>query len=192
MVTKAITVATILTAVLAAPSNMAKRDCQTQYLPTLWTIHNGPAADMTFPSHADQVLITREPGPFKGFTDTLMEFDGIPAGAQNCQFKLNYNPGNQGYFRNELGDASEINVYAINNSIPENVSWNEAAAVTGDMVGSFLFPQGEGVNLTSSILIETQDCQPTMRFRLAVNNQSLGYAQLYDNSAAGFAVAHDC
>lgn len=122
MLSTAFALAIIFAASTAAPTEQVKRSCQTEYSPTLWTVHSLTS----FPAqpHKDQVLITRGSGPTKGFTDSIVEFQGIPQGSWGCQFELDYQPGHRGYFSNESGDASRVNVYQVNGDLPAEVTWN--------------------------------------------------------------------
>jgi hypothetical protein len=179
---------------LAAPvaeangAYLDKRQCEYNYLPTLWPINSlssQPASPIT-----DRMQISRDPA--EGFTDTLVEFDSIPQGSWGCTFELDYQPSHRGVVNEEHGDPQQINVYALTDAIPAQPTWANVAPITGSLVGTFNFPTGDNLDTPARIFINSFQCAPTMRFRLSMNQQSLGFVQNYDDAISGLRVAHNC
>jgi hypothetical protein len=193
MLATPITFATILSVVLAAPAmDLNKRDCQTEYLPTLWAFNSVAPNGMVSTPDQWQMLITRGSGPTKGFFDTVVEFDNIPTGAWGCQFELDYQPGHGGFFANYEGNAQSINVYAVDGDMPAEVTWESMEPLKGDLVGTFDFPTADELDTPTTIVINSFQCAPTMRFRLSMNEQSFGYIENHDDAISGLRITHNC
>jgi len=187
-----VTLAALFATAFAAPTELAPRQCQNRYLPTLWTINSLRSGYPSVP-HTDQILITRQSGPTKGFFDTIVEFKGIPAGAYGCQFELDYQPGHHGYFSNQEGQAERVNVYQVVGDMPAEVTWATMESKKGSLVGTFSFPKNaEELATPKKIIINSFQCSETMRFRLSINEQSLGYIENWDDATSGLRVTHNC
>jgi len=177
---------------LALPTaDLNKRECVNQYLPTLWHVNSQTSQ----PSHPiqDQVLVARQNGPTRGLTDTLVEFKGIPAGSWGCQFELDYQPAwNSANVVVEQGSPAVLNVRQINGEIPANPTWRDVEGITGNLVGTFAVPTGASAQWPQRIVINSFQCQETMRFRLSVNDWSLGYVSFNENTNSGLRISHNC
>jgi hypothetical protein len=188
MLCKTFTLAALFSAALATPADLVERSCASEYLPTLWIINSQTSSSGN--AHTGQSIIYRGSGPTKGFTDTLVQFK-VPTGSYGCQFELDYKPGH-GVFNNEKGDAQRVNVYAITGEIPASPTWANVAPITGNLVGTFQYPAGNALNQPKRIVINSFQCSPTMRFRLSMNEQPLGYISNTDDATSGFRMTHNC
>jgi hypothetical protein len=191
----------ILAAILSASSFAApaaapeaelldKRQCQYNYLPTLWHI-NSQTSQSGNPI-TDQVLIYRGSGPTKGFTDTLVEFINIAQGSWGCSFEIDYQPNHGGLVTVDQGYPQQINVYQLTGNIPASPTWANVAPITGGLVGTFNFPTGADLNSPRRIAINSFACASTMHFRLSMNQQSLGFLEWNDDTSSGLRIAHNC
>ena len=167
-----------------------KRQCQYNYLPTLWHINS--QTSQTGNPITDQVLIYRGSGPTKGFTDTLVEFTNIAQGSWGCSFEIDYEPNHGGIVTVDQGYPQQINVYQITGDVPASPTWANVAPITGSSVGTFNFPTGADLNGPQHIVINSFACAPMMRFRLSMNQQSLGFVEWNDDASSGLRIAHNC
>lgn len=179
------TLLTLLTTALANP--ISKRTCAYEYLPKLWHISGitkQPAYPITTPM---QVYRGND-----GFIDTFVEFRNVPAGSYGCQFELDYKPGHPVTVTTKQGRPEQIDVYAVTGPIPENPTWKEMVGKIGGLVGTFNFPKGAELGSPKTLVINSFQCSETMRFRLTMNDWSLGEVSYEDSASYGLRMSHNC
>ena len=83
-------------------------------------------------------------------------------------------------------------VYRRHGEIPANPTWRDVEGITGNLVGTFAVPTGASAQWPQRIVINSFQCQETMRFRLSVNDWSLGYVSFNENTNSGLRISHNC
>ncbi|MCJ1457242.1 hypothetical protein MMC28_007609 [Mycoblastus sanguinarius] len=115
--------------------------------------------------------------------DSVAHFTGLtcPTGPYSCDYYLVFDWVPQGPNYNEIGNDTSIDVFYFTALLPTSngivdLTWDNAAAITGALIGSFTLPgniyHGYGMPLYQLTYINGIDCNPTIDIRLSITNGS--------------------
>jgi hypothetical protein len=179
----------LLATAAAAPAKLSQRNDwggTSQYAPAALKISsNQPTTPVT--TGGLDVFLSRTDAATS--TDTVLVFEGVPTDATQCSLVLDYAPYT-GSFATYAGDAEQINVFAVG-PIPPFPDWDQVDAATGSLVGTFEFPGAECLGDASEVFVNTFVCEPTMRFRLSINENAQGWVSETNTATSGFKLAYN-
>jgi hypothetical protein len=179
---------TLLAAAFAAPAKLSRRNDYggtSQYAPAALKISSiSPTTPVT---GGLDVFLTRSDASTSA--DTVLVFEGVPLDATQCSLVLDYQPY-AGSFHTYSGDAEQINVFAVG-PIPPFPTWDQIGAATGSLVGTFNFPDADSLADASEVFVNTFVCEPTMSFRLSINENAVGWVSETITASSGFKLQYN-
>jgi hypothetical protein len=179
----------LLATAAAAPARLSRRNDwggTSQYSPTALKIYSEQPTTPWTNGPLD-VWLSRTDATIS--SDTVLVFEGVPADATQCSLVLDYAP-NTGSFTTYRGDAEQINVFAVG-PIPSSPDWDTIGAVTGNLVGTFEFPGTDSLGEASQVFVNTFACEPTMSFRLSINENACGWVSETNTGTSGFKLQYN-
>jgi hypothetical protein len=179
----------LLATAAAAPAQLSRRNDwggTSQYAPAALKISsNQPTTPVT--TGGLDVFLSRTDATTS--TDTLLVFEGVPVGATQCSLILDYAPYG-GSFASYSGDAEQINAFSVG-PVPPFPDWDQVDAATGSLVGTFEFPGADSLGAASQVFINTFVCEPTMSFRLSINENAKGWVSEANTGKSGFKLQYN-
>jgi hypothetical protein len=179
----------LLAAASAAPAQLTRRNDYggtSQYAPAALKISsNAPTTPVT--TGGLDVFLSRTDASTS--TDTLLVFEGVPLDATQCSLVLDYQPY-AGSFASYSGDAEKVNVFAVG-PVPPFPTWDQVGAATGSLVGTFNFPDADCLGDASEVFVNTFVCEPTMSFRLSINENAAGWLSETNTASSGFKLQYN-
>lgn len=171
----------------ALPLEARQSTCTYSYNPALYTISQHQSSDTNGPTNV--ININQD----IGLVDTVASFTNIPSTAYGCTLEFNFVPDPSANVYG-TGNPQQINVYALPETLPARVNWDNVYPLMGSLVGTWNFPTGAALNTPELIFINSFVCTPTMNYLFEVADTwsvkgGIGYS---DSATQGIAMAYDC
>ena len=184
---------------LARPSeDLEERACGTLIAPTnFYQIFEGPAYARDGTVNLGSTFSVAEYADPLKKQDLVVSFKNVPcppAGRGPYEIKFAYPGGAQ------TSGNTKINVFAINGDLPQSggseaPSFNNLAAQTGSLIGTFTFPTN---GASASLYINSVVCKPTINLRFSIADPNgntpagVGSVSYSQNGAQGLQILYGC
>lgn len=126
--------------------------------------------------------------------DLVLSFTDLPcppSGAGPFSFEFNFVP-QSGYKSNRTNN--QINVFAVNGTLPANPSWANVGPLIGSLIGTFELPSGSDADQPRLIYINQLVCMNTisLRFGISIYSNADGAVAYFDGDGMGLRERSGC
>lgn len=171
----------------AMPLEARQSTCTYSYNPDLYWISQHQPEDSNGPTNI--ININQD----IGLVDIVASFTDIPSTAYGCTLEFNFIPDPSANVYG-TGNPQQINVYALPDTLPAEVNWDNVYPLKGSLVGTWNFPTGTALNTPELITINSFSCASTMNYLFEVADTwsvkgGIGYT---DTDTQGIAMAYNC